>query len=181
MRTGEHPADQQDHDMNRKFTAKVIYTAPVVWWCTVGGTCPEKGIANAVDADGSGLTDANYLSAAYGVTEAKALLGERGVRALSVIVMHLLLHTICIAMGMLTFMNSGGTVNYASPMASVLLHTDVGYLREGFVSLLTIKCRLQMTLVLRSRWLHLLSGIKAWCDSVPALQFPLTIETCSFD
>ena len=60
----------------------------------------------------AGYTDANYLNAGN-VTQAKSLLGERG-EELTVIVMHSAVAYYLQALGMLTFMNSGGVVNYAS-------------------------------------------------------------------
>ena len=108
-------------DMNRKLTAKVISQLTGLFGGALSDHVVTKGI---IDADGSGLSDANYLSAAT-VTEAKSLLGERG-GELSVIVMHSAVAYYLQAIGMLTFLNSGGTVNYASNGIGVTA-TDVGY------------------------------------------------------
>ena len=112
---------QLARDMNRKLTAKVISQLTGLFGGALSDHVLTKGI---VDADGSGLADTNYLTAAS-VTEAKALLGERG-GELKVIVMHSAVAYHLQAMGMLTFLNSGGTVNYASNGIGQT-STDVSY------------------------------------------------------
>ena len=96
-------------DMNRKLTSKVISQLTGLFGGALAGH--ELVIATEQD-DYSSYTDANYMNAGA-VTQAKSLLGERG-GELGVIVMHSAVSYHLQALGMLTFMNSGGTVNYAS-------------------------------------------------------------------
>ena len=100
---------QLARDMNRKLTSKVISQLTGLF----GGALADHVLTIATEEDDySGFTDANYLNAGA-VTQAKSLLGERG-GELSVIVMHSAVAYHLQALGMLTFLNSGGTVNYAS-------------------------------------------------------------------
>ena len=100
---------QLSRDINRKMTAKVISQLTGLF----GGALSDHVVVSAAEADDySGYTDANYLNAGN-VTQAKSLLGERG-EELTVIVMHSAVAYYLQALGMLTFMNSGGVVNYAS-------------------------------------------------------------------
>ena len=108
-------------DMNRKLTAKVISQLTGLFDTALASHVMT--IATEA-ADYTGYTDANYLNAGA-VTQAKSLLGERG-GELSVIVMHSAVAYHLQALGMLTFMNSGGTVNYASNGIGVT-ETSVGY------------------------------------------------------
>ena len=108
-------------DMNRKLTAKVISQLTGLF----GSALADHVLTIATEADDySGYTDANYLNAGA-VTQAKSLLGERG-GELAVIVMHSAVAYHLQALGMLTFMNSGGTVNYASNGIGQT-STDVAY------------------------------------------------------
>ena len=100
---------QLSRDINRKMTAKVISQLTGLF----GGALADHVVVSAAEAaDYTGYTDANYLNAGN-VTQAKSLLGERG-EELTVIVMHSAVAYYLQALGMLTFMNSGGVVNYAS-------------------------------------------------------------------
>ena len=108
-------------DMNRKLTTKVISQLTGLF----GGALADHVLSIATEEDDySGFTDANYMNAGA-VTQAKALLGERG-GELGVIVMHSAVSYHLQALGMLTFMNSGGTVNYASNGIGQT-STDVAY------------------------------------------------------
>ena len=108
-------------DMNRKLTSKVISQLTGLF----GGALAGHELAIAAEADDyTGYTDANYMNAGA-VTQAKSLLGERG-GELGVIVMHSAVSYHLQALGMLTFMNSGGTVNYASNGIGQT-STDVAY------------------------------------------------------
>lgn len=108
-------------DMNRKLTAKVISQLTGLFDTALASHVLTVG---QVAADNSGLDETNYLTAAT-VTQAKALLGERG-GSLQVMVMHSAVAYHLQAMGMLTFLNNGGTVNYASNGVGVT-NTDVAY------------------------------------------------------
>ena len=112
---------QLARDMNRKLTAKVISQLTGLFGAALAGHVITVG---SEEDDYSGLSDANYLNAGV-VTQAKSLLGERG-GELSVIVMHSAVAYHLQALGMLTFLNSGGTVNYASNGIGQT-STDVGY------------------------------------------------------
>ena len=112
---------QLARDMNKKFTTKVISHLSGLF----GGALSDHVLTIAAEADDySGYTDANYMNAGA-VTQAKSLLGERG-GELAVIVMHSAVSYHLQALGLLTFMNSGGVVNYASNGIGVT-STDVGY------------------------------------------------------
>ena len=112
---------QLARDMNRKITAKIISQITGLMDTALAAHVVDVGI---VDADGTGLSDANYLSAAT-VTRGKAVLGERG-QDLKVLVVHPDVAYHMEALGMLTFLNSGGTVNYASNGIGVT-DTQIGY------------------------------------------------------
>ena len=112
---------QLARDMNRKITSKIISQITGLMDTALASHVVDVGI---VDADGTGLTDANYLSAAT-VTKGKAVLGERG-QDLKVLVVHPDVAYHMEALGMLTFLNSGGTVNYASNGIGVT-DTQIGY------------------------------------------------------
>ena len=108
-------------DMNRKLTTKVISHLTGLF----GGALADHVLTIATQEDDyTTFTDANYLNAGA-VTQAKSLLGERG-GELAVIVMHSAVAYHLQAIGMLTFINSGGTVNYASNGIGQT-STDVGY------------------------------------------------------
>ena len=112
---------QLSRDINRKMTAKVISQLTGLF----GGALADHVVVSAAEAaDYTGYTDANYLNAGN-VTQAKSLLGERG-EELTVIVMHSAVAYYLQALGLLTFMNSGGVVNYASNGIGVT-NTEVGY------------------------------------------------------
>ena len=108
-------------DMNRKLTSKVISQLTGLFGGALAGHVIEIG---SEEDDYTTLSDSNYLNAGV-VTQAKSLLGERG-GELSVIVMHSAVAFHLQALGMLTFLNSGGTVNYASNGIGQT-STDVGY------------------------------------------------------
>ncbi|MBP04324.1 MAG: hypothetical protein CMA72_06025 [Euryarchaeota archaeon] len=112
---------QLARDMNRKLTGKVISHLSGLF----GAALADHVLSIATEADDyTGYSDANYLNAGA-VTQAKSKLGERG-GELSVIVMHSAVAYHLQAIGMLTFLNSGGTVNYASNGIGQT-STDVAY------------------------------------------------------
>jgi hypothetical protein len=107
--------------MNRKLTAKVISQLTGLFDTALAGHVVTVGTeADAVDD----LTEANFLSAGA-VTQAKARLGERG-NDLTVLVCHSAVAFHMQNLGMLTFQNAGGSVNYASNGVGVT-NTQVGY------------------------------------------------------
>jgi hypothetical protein len=114
-------ASQLSRDMNRKLTAKVISQLTGLFDTALAGHVVTVGTeADAVDD----LTEANFLSAGA-VTQAKARLGERG-NDLTVLVCHSAVAFHMQNLGMLTFQNAGGSVNYASNGVGVT-NTQVGY------------------------------------------------------
>ena len=114
-------SSQLSRDMNRKFTAKVISQLTGLFDTALASHVVTVGTEADAVAD---LTDDNFLSPGA-VTQCKALLGERG-NDLTVLVVHSAVAFHMQKTGMMTFENSGGTVNYASNGIGVT-NTQVGY------------------------------------------------------
>ena len=110
---------QLTRKINKDITAKVISQLTGLF-----GTALAGNSLNVAAATGATPDDSNYLTAAS-VTRAKYLLGENAADV-SVLVVHPLVAAQMEAMGMLTFLNSGGTVNYASNGIGVT-DTQIGY------------------------------------------------------
>ena len=115
----QNVASQLTRKINKDITSKVISQLTGLFGTALAGNSLNIAAATSVTP-----TDANYLTAAS-VTQAKYLLGEKAADV-SVLVVHPLVAAQMEAMGMLTFLNSGGTVNYASNGIGVT-STQVGY------------------------------------------------------
>ena len=115
----QNVASQLTRKINKDITSKVISQLTGLF-----GTALADNSLNKAAAAGGTPTDANYLTAAS-VTQAKYLLGEKAADV-SVLVVHPLVAADMEARGMLTFLNSGGTVNYASNGVGVT-DTQIGY------------------------------------------------------
>ena len=110
---------QLSRKINKDITSKIISQLTGLFGTALAGNSLDKAAAA-----GGTATDANYLTAAS-VTQAKYLLGENAADV-SVLVVHPLVAADMEARGMLTFLNSGGTVNYASNGIGVT-DTQIGY------------------------------------------------------
>ena len=115
----QNVASQLTRKINKDITAKVISQLTGLF-----GTALADNSLNKAAAAGGTPDDSNYLTAAS-VTQAKYLLGEKAADV-SVLVVHPLVAADMEARGMLTFLNSGGTVNYASNGVGVT-DTQIGY------------------------------------------------------
>ena len=109
---------QLSRKINKDITSKIINQLTGLF-----GTALADNSLNKAAATGDDATDANYLNAAN-VTEAKYLLGEKAADVK--VAVHPLVAADMEARGMLTFLNSGGTVNYASNGIGVT-DTQIGY------------------------------------------------------
>ena len=89
------------------------------------GTALAPNVLNVAAAAGGTPDDSNYRTAAT-ITAAKYKLGEKA-SDVKILVVHPLVAAQLEAMGMLTFLNSGGTVNYASNGIGVT-DTQIGYM-----------------------------------------------------
>ena len=112
-------SQQLSRKINKDITSKVISQLTGLFGTALAGNSLNKAAAAAATPD-----DSNYLTAAS-VTQAKYLLGEKAADV-SVLVVHPLVAADMEARGMLTFLNSGGTVNYASNGVGVT-DTQIGY------------------------------------------------------
>ena len=110
---------QLSRKINKDITSKIISQLTGLFGSALAGNSLNIAAATTVTP-----TDANYLTAAS-VTQAKYLLGEKAADV-SVLVVHPLVAADLEARGMLTFINSGGTVNYASNGIGVT-DTQIGY------------------------------------------------------
>ena len=110
---------QLSRKINKDITSKVISQLTGLFGTALAGNSLNKAAATGETPD-----DSNYLTAAS-VTQAKYLLGEKAADV-SVLVVHPLVAADMEARGMLTFLNSGGTVNYASNGVGVT-DTQIGY------------------------------------------------------
>lgn len=110
---------QLSRKINKDITSKIISQLTGLFGTALAGNSLNKAAAAGGTAD-----DSNYLTAAS-VTQAKYLLGEKAADV-SVLVVHPLVAADMEARGMLTFLNSGGTVNYASNGVGVT-DTQIGY------------------------------------------------------
>jgi hypothetical protein len=110
---------QLSRKMNKDITAKVISQLTGLF-----GTALAPNVLNVAVASGGTATGENYLNA-QNVTAAKYLLGENA-NDVSVLVIHPSVAADLEARGMLTFQNSGGTVEYASNGVGIT-STQVGY------------------------------------------------------
>ena len=110
---------QLSRKINKDITSKIISQLTGLF-----GTALAGNSLNIAAATGGTPDDSNYLTAAS-VTRAKYLLGEKAADV-SVLVVHPLVAADMEARGMLTFLNSGGTVNYASNGVGVT-DTQIGY------------------------------------------------------
>ena len=115
----QNVASQLTRKINKDITAKVISQLTGLF-----GTALAANSLSVAAGTGETPADANYLTAAS-VTQAKYLLGEKAADV-SVLVVHPLVAADMEARGMLTFLNSGGTVNYASNGIGVT-DTQIGY------------------------------------------------------
>jgi len=115
----QNVASQLTRKINKDITSKVVSQLTGLF-----GTALAGNSLNVAAGAGETPTDANYLTAAS-VTAAKYLLGEKAADV-SVLVVHPLVAADMEARGMLTFLNSGGTVNYASNGIGVT-DTQIGY------------------------------------------------------
>jgi hypothetical protein len=110
---------QLSRKINKDITSKIIAQLTGLFGTALAGNSLNKAAAASATPD-----DSNYLTAAS-VTQAKYLLGEKAADV-SVLVVHPLVAADMEARGMLTFLNSGGTVNYASNGVGVT-DTQIGY------------------------------------------------------
>lgn len=110
---------QLTRKMNKDITAKVISQLTGLFGTALAGNSLNIAAVAAATPD-----ESNYLTASS-VTAAKYLLGENAADV-SVLVVHPLVAADMEARGMLSFVNSGGTVNYASNAVGVT-DTKVGY------------------------------------------------------
>ena len=110
---------QLSRKINKDITSKIISQLTGLFGTALAGNSLNKAAATGETAD-----DSNYLTAAS-VTQAKYLLGEKAADV-SVLVVHPLVAADMEARGMLTFLNSGGTVNYASNGVGVT-DTQIGF------------------------------------------------------
>lgn len=110
---------QLSRKINKDITSKIISQLTGLFGSALAGNSLNKAAATTVTPD-----DSNYLTAAS-VTQAKYLLGQKAADV-SVLVVHPLVAADMEARGMLTFLNSGGTVNYASNGVGVT-DTQIGY------------------------------------------------------
>ncbi|ADD94727.1 hypothetical protein LmonJ_14758 [uncultured phage MedDCM-OCT-S09-C28] len=115
----QNVASQLTRKINKDITSKVISQLTGLF-----GTALAGNSLTVAAAAGETPDDSNYLTAAS-VTQAKYLLGEKAADV-SVLVVHPLVAADMEARGMLTFLNSGGTVNYASNGIGVT-DTQIGY------------------------------------------------------
>ena len=115
----QNVASQLTRKINKDITSKIISQLTGLFGTALSGNSLNKAAATGGTPD-----DSNYLTAAS-VTQAKYLLGEKAADV-SVLVVHPLVAAHMEAMGMLTFLNSGGTVNYASNGIGVT-DTQIGY------------------------------------------------------
>ena len=112
-------SSQLSRKINKDITSKIIAQLTGLFGTALAGNSINKAAAT-----GETPSDANYLTAAS-VTQAKYLLGEKA-SDVSVLVVHPLVAADMEARGMLSFLNSGGTVNYASNGVGVT-DTQIGY------------------------------------------------------
>jgi hypothetical protein len=112
-------SQQLSRKINKDITSKIISQLTGLFGTALAGNSLNKAAAASATPD-----DSNYLTAAS-VTQAKYLLGEKAADV-SVLVVHPLVAADMEARGMLTFLNSGGTVNYASNGVGVT-DTQIGY------------------------------------------------------
>ena len=112
-------SSQLTRKINKDITAKMISQLTGLFGTALAGNSLNIQAATTVAPK-----EENYLTAAS-VTQAKYLLGEKAADV-SVLVVHPLVAADMEARGMLTFLNSGGTVNYASNGIGVT-DTQVGY------------------------------------------------------
>ena len=110
---------QLTRKINKDITTKIISQLTGLFGVALAGNSLNKAALTTVAPD-----DSNYLTAAS-VTQAKYLLGEKAADV-SVLVVHPLVAADMEARGMLTFINSGGTVNYASNGVGVT-DTQIGF------------------------------------------------------
>jgi hypothetical protein len=115
----QNVSSQLTRKINKDITSKVISQLTGLFGTALAGNSLNKAAAASATPD-----DSNYLTAAS-VTQAKYLLGEKAADV-SVLVVHPLVAADMEARGMLTFLNSGGTVNYASNGVGVT-DTQIGY------------------------------------------------------
>jgi hypothetical protein len=115
----QNVSSQLTRKINKDITSKVISQLTGLFGTALAGNSLNKAAAAGGTPD-----DSNYLTAAS-VTQAKYLLGEKAADV-SVLVVHPLVAADMEARGMLTFLNSGGTVNYASNGVGVT-DTQIGY------------------------------------------------------
>ena len=111
---------QLSRKINKDITSKIISQLTGLF-----GTALADNVLNVAAAAGGTADDSNYCTAAS-ITAAKYLLGEKAADV-KVLVVHPLVAADLEARGMLTFVNSGGTVNYASNGIGVT-DTQIGYM-----------------------------------------------------
>ena len=111
---------QLSRKINKDITSKIISQLTGLF-----GTALADNVLNVAAAAGGTTDDSNYCTAAS-ITAAKYLLGEKAADV-KVLVVHPLVAADLEARGMLTFVNSGGTVNYASNGIGVT-DTQIGYM-----------------------------------------------------
>ena len=110
---------QLSRKINKDITAKIVAQLTGLFGAALTSNTLNKAVGTGETPD-----DSNYLTAAS-VTQAKYLLGEKAADV-SVLVVHPLVAADMEARGMLTFLNSGGTVNYASNGVGVT-DTQIGF------------------------------------------------------
>ena len=150
----QNVASQLTRKINKDITSKIISQLTGLFGVALAGNSLNKAAAAGGTPD-----DSNYLTAAS-VTQAKYLLGEKAADV-SVLVVHPLVAADMEARGMLTFLNSGGTVNYASNGVGVT-DTQVGYFAglrvvvdSRFRPLIPLAAPLVMLSVTPAIWQHL--------------------------
>lgn len=115
----ENVSAQLTRKINKDITSKIVSTFTGLFGTALAGNTLNVAAAAGETAEGE-----NYLNA-QNVTAAKYLLGEKAADV-SILVVHPLVAADLEARGMLTFQNSGGTVEYASNGVGVTA-TQIGY------------------------------------------------------
>lgn len=124
VETGEDALANVSSQLSRKINTDIT-TKIVSQFTGLFGTALAPNVLNVAAAAGGTPDDSNYCTAAT-ITAAKYKLGEKA-SDVKILVVHPLVAAQLEAMGMLTFLNSGGTVNYASNGIGVT-DTQIGYM-----------------------------------------------------
>ena len=125
VETGEDALANVSSQLSRKINTDIT-TKIVSQFTGLFGTALAPNVLNVAAAAGGTPDDSNYCTAASITAAAKYKLGEKAADV-KVLVVHPLVAADLEAMGMLTFLNSGGTVNYASNGIGVT-DTQIGYM-----------------------------------------------------